>query len=599
MQIPIYRSGRTPAAYKPVTQPKQPSSRVDKPEPPARVTKSKPQKRKPPPIPTENQVKETATNKPPTRLRTSTRHPSKRAAAGALSDVPTVIQQARPQAKTLWTTSEIADDEDEDDDDDDDSLPLTTNTNKDVTVDDDEGSAPRSSSRHVTFASSLLLDSPARTNTITTTSTTTTTSMPPPPPIHKPIDILPTTTTSGVRLHDTETMKIFPERFEEFQTDEPAEFYAGNKPPWAARIQNGPLAQARKWKVMEIYDNYDLTQSEWYAFCERVAGYCGYDDPSEFARTETYGEKSGTIAPSRVGDPLRLASTTSSFGAIGGGGGGGGAGRSEETLMTPDIRGVSRDGGPSDLFAPRRPSPLARGSTLTVTPTTTAATGGGTPGTIFSEARFKEEREELMERLHEPDIIDDSMAPKDREARRQARVELVRALPWINRPLVTGVFLLSAKYTAALASAYAKTQIYSATNTTLQNVPMMEFMRRRSKQETNGDMASFCVRETFAEAVATLFFLTKDSTHRGSRFEIDRQANIDRSNELLRVLRNRFGYNSSTRNFYDVTAVNDERYKAEFERPSARLTYPFASVFPVAASMSAPMSVGPSVFRPF
>lgn len=419
-------------------------------------------------------------------------------------------------------------------------------------------------------------------------------------------------------------MKIFPERFEEFQTDAPAEFYAGNKPPWAPRIQDRALAQARKWKLMEIYDHHDLSETEWYAFLERVAGYCGMDDTSEFARTETTGERSGATAPSRIGDPLRITPAGggggggSSFGAIGmggSGGGGGGGGRgggsifSEatqglETMTTPDIRRAPRDGGPTGIFASIRSTALGRGSALrprSLSPGfTTESEGdargaGREPTTTMQTARFKAERRELMDRLHEPDILDITMAPADREARRQERIELVRALPWIYRPQVTGVFMLSAKYTAALASAYAKTQIYAASNTTLMNVPLMEFMRRRSTRETNGDMASYNVRETFAECVATLYFLTKDSTHKGSRFQIDRQANLDRSNELLRLMRNRFGYNGDTRCFYDITARNDERYQAPQERYSTRTSYPFATVFPQVATAS----VGPSVFRPF
>jgi len=399
-------------------------------------------------------------------------------------------------------------------------------------------------------------------------------------------------------------VEILPERFEQFQSDTPDEFYRANWPPYAPRIADRALQNARKWKAMEIYDNFDLKSMDWYAFLELVTGYTDNDDVSEFAQSLTYGERTGLIAPTRVGDRpglvgvLGSATTASGAGVIDVGVAG---------MLSPERPPISVDGAPSGLFS-GLPRPSA--------PPLSTRTAGGDSGDSLphgfpadftammnSTGRLKPERAELLEKLHAPDFLDNE-TPDDRNRRRQERLDLVRALPSINRPLATGVFLLNPKYIAALNGAYTKIQVYAGPDTSLRNVPMSEFMRRRSTRETGGDTASESVRQTFAELVACYIFLAHDSRHRGNQFKSDRQANEDRANELLRLLRNRFGYDAQRRVFYDVTPRNDERYQARCVRYSARHAgsiAPFSTVYLSSANNALPsylFPVGASAYRP-
>jgi hypothetical protein len=401
-----------------------------------------------------------------------------------------------------------------------------------------------------------------------------------------------------------EGVEVLPARFEQFQSDSAAEFLDANKPPWAPRLATRPLALARKWKAMEIYDNFDLKSQEWYAFIELVTGYTDNDDVSEFAQTLGYGDRTGLIAPTRVGDrpgvigQLGTAATASGAGIID---------PAVAGMMSPDVRlppPVSVDGAPSGLFSVPMPSapPLTTRTTIAETTAGSDAPYGfpSDASWMLSTGRLKAERAELLEKLHAPDILDiETMA--DREQRRKERLDMVRALPYINRPLATGVFYLNPKYVAALNAAYTKIQVYAGADTTLRNVPMREFMRRRSERETHGDTASESVRQTFAELVACYIFLAHDSRHRGNQFKSDRQANEDRANELLRLLRNRFGYNTERRVFYDVLPANDERYKPVCARFSHRGARPaFNTVYPVAGTALPGylFPVGPAAWRP-
>jgi hypothetical protein len=406
-------------------------------------------------------------------------------------------------------------------------------------------------------------------------------------------DFTPSTTLSGARrIQETDTIKVLPDRFEQFQTDSTNEFLAGNKPPWAPSLAARPLNNARRWKTMELYDHYDLSLKPWYRFLELVCGYAGVVDISEFARTESYGERTGLLAPNRVGDRPAL--------LLGGAAAPGGVTDAAVAGMLSPAGQVRGDGAPSQLFAPRGGG--GRGRTLfsggvPQTPRRDDGPGGFPQDfdeimrTMTSTARYSAEREQIAKDLHTDEIIDED-TPADREARRKERLDMVRALPYIIRPLATGVFLLNPTYVAALSSAYAKVQIYGGPDTTLRNVPKTEFMRERTKQETGGDSASESVRQTFAELVACQYFLTRDSIHRGNRFQIDRQANIERANELLKLFRYRFGYDRRRKVFYDVTPSNDERYTPEQSRYSNR--FPTNGFNTVYNSLS-----GPAYFRPF
>jgi hypothetical protein len=504
----------------------------------------------------------------------------------------------------------------------------TIRTLQSTTTAEDDGSSSTDSSdalpdgRRVRFSTPLSsqLDALEYGTTTTTTSTARPTEdvakqPPPPPPKTSPVPTpaantpRPSTTPmsndqfvsmmrSSARRQLPQGVEVIPDRFEQFQSDSAAEFFDANKPPWAPRIAPRALALARKWKSMEIWDDFDLRSQSWYSFMEKVAGYTDTNDVSEFAQTLTYGERTGLVAPTRVGDRPGLIGV---MGAAVTDSGGGIIDPSVAGMLSPDNRlpppPVSRDGAPSGLFG---------GAALGSRIEQTFASGSGLPygfpdnfGTTVSRGRLAPERRDLMEKLHTPDILDVE-TDGDRNVRRQERLDMVRALPYINRPLATGVFLLNPVYVSALNSAYAKVQIYAGSDTTLRNVPLSEFMRQRSREETGGDSASTSVRETFAELVACLYFLARDSRHRGERFKADRDANIQRINELLRLLRNRFGYNTQRRVFYDVTPANDERYMPAFERPSKRTRFAnsFNTVFPTGSSMMPFIApIGPSLYR--
>ena len=500
---------------------------------------------------------------------------------------PQTVSTARPQIRTMMTTTA--------EDDDDDSS-------------DDAGSGD---SPHVRFSVPLAtrLDAFIENEQAPATSSPATGKRKQPsasPPKMSDAAFVEMMKRSTARHlpRETESMVVLPERFADFQRDSAEEFQAGNKPPWAPSLAPRALNNARRWKTMEIYDNYDLTKLDWYKFLVLVAGYTDTKDVSEYATTVSYGDNTGLIAPTRVGERPGL------LGTLGGAVTASGAGFIDPTvpgMLSPDVRlpAPSRDGAPSGLFAPLSsttaapPPPPSSNSTPYGFPAdfaSAASTPRGTADidTTLSSARLVREREELVQQLHSPEQLDlDIGEAADREQRRKERLDMQRALPYIYRPLATGVFYLNPVYIAALNSAYAKVQAYAGPDTTLRNVPVSEFTRDRSARETRGDMASYVVRATFAELVACMIFLTHDSRHRGNQFKSDRQANEDRANELLRLLRYRYGYDRARRVFYDVGPANDERYTARHERFSTTHVLPqFSSVY------AAPL-LGASAYRPF
>jgi len=531
-------------------------------------------------------------------------------------------------------TPTTAEDDDDDDDDDDSS---------DQSVEESSSHVPASSVPLTTQLDQLIEaeqrtvvstarstrdnQAPIAASTTPTTTPIASTSPPPPPPTLSNQEFIAMMTRSTARPlpgRSLEGIEILPERFEQFQSDDAQEFQSGNKPPWAPTLKARPLNNARRWKTLEIYDNFDLAQLDWYKFLVLVCGYTDNNDVSEFARTETYGERTGLIAPTRVGDRPGLIGT---FGGAVTASGAGFIDPSAAGMMSPDVRlptaAPSRDGAPSGLFggggggvsasAGGRGTSYARGdggrvgrSPLGQTSTTAndQLNRPGTPygfpseefGTMMSSARLSDERQELGKKLHSADLLDlDSAA--DREERRRERLDMVRALPIINRPLATGVFFMNPVYIAAVNSAYAKVQIYAAPGTSLRNVPSSEFMRDRSTRETGGDMASYVVRATFAELVACMIFLTHDSRHRGNQFKSDRQANEDRSNELLRTLRTRFGYSRERRVFFDLGLPVLEQSRA-LEPPTIQhcSTHYLPSF---GAIHGGPLLLGPAKYRPF
>ena len=521
-------------------------------------------------------------------------------------------QPARPTIRTLLTTT-AQDDDDESDSEDD----LLNN-------DEDEERSP-----HVRFAVPLVeqLDQLAAAAAADTTPVDIVPSAAAPP---KPVPYQPPRPTvvsdnefianmmkrSTARPVDESAkaldgVELLPERFEQFQSDSADEFFDANKPPWAPRIAERALRNARKWKAMEIYDNFDLKQMDWYAFLELVTGFADNDDVSEYAQTLTFGDRSGLIAPTRVGDRPGVVGT---LGAAATASGAGIIDAAVAGMLSPDVRPapISYDGAPSGLFAPSGGGGGGGRSAAPPPPSFRTAFGNGGDdiphgfpadftSLMTSTGRLAPERQELLEKLHAPEMLDID-TPTDREQRRKERLDMVRALPYINRPQATGVFLLNPKYIAALSAAYTKIQVYAGPDTTLRNVPRSEFMRRRSTRETGGDSASDSVRSTFAELVACYLFLARDSRHRGNQFKSDRQANEDRANELLRLLRYRFGYNAERRVFYDVTPANDERYQARCARYSHRAptAAPFNTVFPVGGTALPGylFPVGPAAYRP-
>jgi len=182
---------------------------------------------------------------PVTTRRTSTRRANKRAKGP-------VVEKPTPVIRTLLSTTTAQDDDDESD-------------SEDALL----GSADRSP--HVRFSTpiSTQLDELAAADNEASSpppvpqvlrSTVKPTFEPPKPVVVSDADFVANMTKrSSARPRRIDGVEIMPDRFAAFQSDSAEEFFEANKPPWAPRIAARALNNARKWKTLEIYDNFDLS----------------------------------------------------------------------------------------------------------------------------------------------------------------------------------------------------------------------------------------------------------------------------------------------------------------------------------------------------
>lgn len=393
---------------------------------------------------------------------------------------------------------------------------------------------------------------------------------------------------SGAAPVAGETLRIIPERFEQFERDSAREFADANKPPWAPNVAPSTLRKVRDWHVLEVYDYAHLRERDWFAFLELVSGAAVAGDISLFIDNQARSQSARDVAPSRVGESrfAGIGRGGSDFGALGQLGTAGlaspfvrfqgGAG----TVFAPDdnqpdidtrgtfmgdgqtaaqqLAAILNRPGEGTASATDRPDQFTttredRTEAVIASAVAKAANESGQP-LAQSGGRFKLKRAEL-DLLHTPPWFAEGQSDDAREARRQARLNAQKALPWITRSLSTGVFYLNPAYVWALAEAHAWTQSLGGAG--MRDVPRAEFMRRRSHAETHGRLASATVRTLFAQLVAEAYAERRDRQGRGVRFQHDSQRITQAANGVLAQLRRFYYYDSRSRLFVDRRS--DER----------------------------------------